>query len=289
MKNKWIILLALIMVFTMLATACSKSTAQETTAKPAETTVATTEATTAAVAPTVLKVGLDDTYKPMEFIDENDKLTGFDIDMANALSKEIGMEIEFISSEWDGIFLALDSGKFDAIISSVSMTLERTNKMEFTKPYLANGQLIVTNPADADKVNTKEDLKDMAVGVQMGTTSDTALTKFVEENPDFNIEVSRYDDINQTFADLKTGRLNGIVVDGMVAIDYAKNDPASFKVSSVNLSNEPIAIAVKKGNLELTQKLQAGLDTIKANGTLAEISVKWFGADYTSNIDETLN
>ena len=275
MKNKWIILLALIMVFTMLATACSKPT---------------TEATTAAVAtPTVLKVGLDDTYKPMEFIDENDKLAGFDIDMANALSKEIGMDIEFISSDWDGIFLALDSGKFDAVISSVSMTLERTNKMEFTKPYLANGQLIVTNPADADKVNTKEDLKNMAVGVQMGTTSDTALTKFVADNPDFNIEVSRYDDINQTFADLKTGRLNSIVVDGMVAIDYAKNDPTSFKVSTVNLSNEPIAIAVKKGNTELTQKLQAGLDALKANGTLAEISVKWFGADYTSNIDETLN
>lgn len=280
MKNKFIILLALIMVFTMFATACSQApTNQETTAKPAETT---------ATAPMVLKIGLDDTYKPMEFIDENDKLAGFDIDMANALSEEIGMDIEFISSEWDGIFLALDSGKFDAVISSVSMTLERTGKMEFTKPYLANGQLIVTSPENADKVMTKEDLKDMAVGVQMGTTSDTALTKFIEETPDANIEVSRYDDINQTFADLKTGRLKAIVVDGMVAIDYAKNDPASFKVSAVNLSNEPIAIAVKKGNTELTQKLQAGLDTLKSNGTLAEISVKWFGEDYTSNIDETL-
>ena len=128
----------------------------------------------------------------------------------------------------------------------------------------------------------------MKVGVQMSTTSDTALTKFIENNSEMNIDVQRYDDIIQTFSDLKTGRLDAIVVDGMVAIDYAKKDPEAYKVSKVNLSNEPIAAAIKKENTELTEKINGALSSLREKGKLKEISEKWFGADYTSDIDETL-
>lgn len=167
---------------------------------------------------TVLKIGVDDTYPPMEYRNDDMELVGFDIDFAKALGEELGVEVEFVSTAWDGIFAGLISDKYDVIISSVSITPERLQSFEFSKPYLANGQVIVVKEGD-NSINSVEDLAGKKVGVQFQTTADIAATKQLET---IEFELTQYDDIIQTFSDLKIGRINCIVVDYAVAIEYTK-------------------------------------------------------------------
>ncbi len=233
----------------------------------------------------VLRIGVDDSYPPMEYRDDKNKLVGFDVDLAEALAQKLGVKTEYTPIIFDGIFAALDTNKYDIIVSSVSMTKSRTEKYLFTKPYLANGQYIVVAPGN-NSINKLEDLKGKKIGVQRGTTASSSADKYKSQ---IGFEVVSYDQVIQPFADLKTGRLDAVVADGMVAEDYAAKDSSSFKVSSVKLTNEPISICMTKANSDLQSKLNKALEEIKADGTLKKISEKWNnGKDLTNNIDEKL-
>ncbi|MFZ7134672.1 MAG: basic amino acid ABC transporter substrate-binding protein [Eubacteriales bacterium] len=233
----------------------------------------------------VLKVGVDDTYPPMEYRDEDNNLVGFDVELAKAIGEKLDMEVEFISSAWTGIFMALDTSNFDVIISSVSITPKRMESYDFSDPYLANGQVIVVRPDD-NSVTKPEDLAGKKVGVQITTTADTAVEKFKETT---DITVEKYDEIIQTFNGMKSGYVDYIVVDYPVAIEYVANDPESFKISSVQLTNEPIGICYRKGDTETQDKINGALEELRNDGTLKTLSEEWLGDDYTSNIDEELN
>lgn len=232
----------------------------------------------------VLVIGVDDVYPPMEFRNDSNELVGFDVDFVEALAEEMGMEVEFIPTAWDGIFSALNADKFDMIVSSVSITPDRLEKFEFSKPYLSNGQVLVVTP-DNDVISSSADLADKKVGVQIGTTADIAAQK-QKEITDF--ELVAYDDIVQTFADMKTGRLDVIVVDYAVAIDFVSKHPESYKITTTQLTNEPIGICMKKGNTELKEKLDKAITALQGGDKLVEISKEWLGDDYVSNIDEEL-
>jgi polar amino acid transport system substrate-binding protein len=232
----------------------------------------------------VITVAVDDTYPPMEYRDDNNNLVGFDIDFANALSEKLGVKFEFKSIAWDGIFEGLKSENYDCIISSVSMTPEKMETFDFTKPYLANGQVIVVKPGD-NSIKAPADLAGKSVGVQVNTTSDIACTKQLDKT---KFELKRYDDIIQTFDAMSAGHIDCIVVDYAVAIDYQHKSPDKYAISTAQLTNEPIAVCFKKGS-PLRDKFQKALDVIKSEGKLSEFSKKWFyGEDYTSNIDENL-
>jgi len=233
---------------------------------------------------TVLTIGVDDTYPPMEFRDDNNDLVGFDVDFAKALSEELDMDIEFVPTAWDGIFVGLTADKYDVIISSVSMTEERLESYEFSKPYLSNGQVIVVAPGD-NSINSSADLAGKKVGVQLETTADIAAKKQQEITP---FELTQYDEIIQTFADMKAGRLDCIVVDYAVALDFVSKNPDDYVITTTQLTNEPIAVCIKKGNTDLVDQINAALVTLQDSGKMAEISDEWFGADYVSNIDEEL-
>ncbi|NDL67603.1 ABC transporter substrate-binding protein [Anaerotalea alkaliphila] len=233
----------------------------------------------------VLRIGVDDAYPPMEFRNDADELVGFDVDFAHALGEELGMEVEFIPTAWDGIFTALVSGSYDVVISSVSITPDRMAEYDMTDPYLANGQVIVVR-SDAQDITDPSGLAGKTVGVQIETTSHASARKYQEE---FDFQLDSYDQIIQTFMDLKADRLDAIVVDGMVAAEYISSDPGSYRVTSAKLSNEPIGVCLKKGaNPELLENLNNAIATLRENGRLAEISMEWLGADYTTEIDSTL-
>jgi len=232
----------------------------------------------------VLTIAVDDSYPPMEFRNEDNELVGFDIDFAKALAAEMGIEVEFIPTAWEGIFSGLNSDKYDVIISSVSITPDRLDGFEFSKPYLSNGQVIVVAPGD-ESVQTPADLEGKNVGVQLGTTADIAVEKQLEMTP---FEITKYDDITQTFADMKTGRLDAIVVDYAVAIDYVSKNSEDYVITTAQLTNEPIGVCIKKGNTELKDKVDAALVVLQGNGTMLKISEEWLGGDYVSNIDEEL-
>lgn len=231
-----------------------------------------------------ITIGIDDTYPPMEFRDDNDDLVGFDIDFANALAEEMGVEIEFLPTAWDGIFSALKSERYDMIISSVSITPDRLKEFEFSTPYLSNGQVIVVAEG-SDMVESVADLEGMVVGVQLGTTADNAAAKQMAETP---FELKQYDDIVQTFSDMKAGRVNAVVVDYAVAIEFVTNNPGEYQITTAQLTNEPIGVCIKQGNTDLKAQVDKAIAALQEEGTLVPISEKWLGGNYVTDIDEEL-
>ena len=237
------------------------------------------------LADNVLIVGVDDTYPPMEYVDENGNLVGFDIDFAKALAEELGVEVKFQSTAWDGIFANLAAKQYDVIISSVSMTEDRMETMNFSTPYLANGQVIMVSPDMADSIATPEDLAGLKVGVQFETTADIAATK---QKDTIGFELIQYDDMTVCLAAMEAGQIDCIVADMAVAIDAVAKNPDIFKISSAQLTNEPIAVALNKDTPELEKAINDAIAALQESGKLAEISVEHLGADYTSNIDTEL-
>ncbi len=270
MKRKLILVVSLMLVMAVLLASCG--------ATPATKGKTMKEG--------ILTVGVDDNYPPMEFHDENNDLVGFDIDFINAVAAKMNMTVEFSPIAWEGIFEALKTDRYDVIVSSVSMTPERMENFEFTKPYLANGQVIVAKPGD-ESIKSPKDLAGFKVGVQTNTTADTACVKYIE-NEKIDFELTRYDDIIQTFEAMNSNRIDYIVVDYAVAIDYETKHPELYYITGAQLTNEPIAICLKKGNTALRDDLQKAIDAVRKDGKLSEFSIKWFKEDYTKNIDEKL-
>ncbi len=231
-----------------------------------------------------LTVAIDDTYPPMEYVNEDGELVGFDVDMAKALAEEMGVEIEFISTAWDGIFAGLSVDQYDCIISSVSMTEDRMPSMDFSTPYLANGQVIMVVPGD-DSITSMEDLAGKNVGVQFQTTADVAADKALEA---VTFEKVAFDDMTTCLTAMKAGQIDCIVADMAVAIGAVMDAPEAFEVSSVQLTNEPIAIAVNKGNTELVEEMNKALAALLEDGTLSTISQNHLGGDYVNDIDTEL-
>lgn len=236
--------------------------------------------------PGTLYVGVDDSYPPMEYKNDKNVTVGFDVDLATEVAKRMNMKVSLISTAWDGIFQALKTDKFDCIISSVSMSADRLPEYEFTKPYIANSQMIVVKPAD-NSITKSSDLAGKKVGYQVATTADDSAKKIQEKGVKF-ASSTEYDQVIQPFADMKAGRLDAIIVDEVVGRYYILQDPANFKEAAAKLTNEPIGVCIKKGNTALQAKIQTALDAMLADGTMKTLSMKWFNKDLVSNIDTVL-
>lgn len=233
-----------------------------------------------------LTIGVDDTYPPMEYKDTktgND--VGFDIELGNEIGKRINKKVKFQSTTWDGIFAALNSKKFDCIISSVSMTDDRTPKYTFTKPYIANAQMIVVKKGDST-ITSQKDLSDKNVGCQVSTTASDSAAKLKSQGMKFNL--STYDQIIQCFQALKSNKISAIIVDEVVGEYYIAQNPNDYQAASVKLTNEPIGVCFRKSDTALRDTVQKALDSMTADGTMKKISIKWFGKDLTSDIDTKL-
>ncbi|MDO4288599.1 MAG: ABC transporter substrate-binding protein [Eubacterium sp.] len=235
----------------------------------------------------VLSVAVDDTYLPMEFRDDQNNLVGFDIDLANALAEDLGVKVEFTTVAWDGIFNGLNAKQYDAIISSTSITPERQEGFNQTNPYVSNGIIIVSRK-DAEPVTTFEGLEGKRVGVQLATTADEATQKLAEQKG-VTMDLKQFDGMLDAFSALEGSQIDNVVTDIGVAMYYVAQKPDVFAVTSPVLTNEPIAITVRKGEDAFTEKLNESLKKLQENGTMTEISMKWFGKDMTSDIDTELH
>lgn len=234
----------------------------------------------------VITVGVDDTYPPMEFKQSgNSADVGFDIDFGNEIGKRLGKQVKFQPIAWDGIFTALTAKKFDCIISSVSMTDERLKSYTFTKPYIANAQMIVVKKGDTS-VTTQNDLAGKNVGCQVGTTASDSAETLQKKGVKFNL--TTYDQIIQTFMALSSNKIQAVIVDEVVGEYYINKNPDKYQAAALKLTNEPIGICFRKSDTALRDKMQATIDKMAADGTLKKISEKWFGKDLTSNIDSKL-
>ncbi len=229
----------------------------------------------------VLKVGLEIGYPPMEYLAEDGVTpTGFDVEFATELAARLGLKLELVDTAWDGIFASLDSDRYDVIISSVSITPERQENYNLTKPYIANKLVLVT--AKDLPVKSPDELGGYRVAVQTETTADVFMKAKMEAG--LSIEYYVYDKIIQCFDELKLNRVDAVLVDSVVAAYYLGADAEKFSIVWENSEAEPMGLCLKKGNDALTQKIEETIDTMYADGKMAEIAVKYFGYDTTVGV-----
>jgi len=226
---------------------------------------------TAFAAPKSIKVATDATWPPMEMVDANKQIVGYDIDFLKAVAKEAGVAVEFKNTAWDGIFAGLDSGQYDAIISSVTITDERKAKYDFTDAYTSIGQILVVPKTDKTS-KTIADLKGKKVGSQIGTTGAMEVKKVA------GVESKTYDEIGLAFEDMAAGRISGVVCDEPVAAHFAlqkKEYKEKFKIVGKAFTKEGYGIVVKKGNKDLVALLNKGIKAVKAKKLDTKIHTKW--------------
>lgn len=226
-------------------------------------------------APT-LKIGCNFGYPPFEYYSEDNKeQTGIDIDLGKALAEKMGMQAQIVETPWEGILEGLDKGKYDCVISAVTITGDRTAKYDFSDPYITNYQCIMTRKSAELKPKSPEETAGLKIGVQEETTSDTFISDFALSN---GFEFSRfaYATASDVFDDLEAGRLDALVCDSMVAENYIKTSDI-FEMTWIQESDpEEFGVCVKKGNNELLASVNSALAELKADGTLDEIMQKYF-------------
>ena len=228
----------------------------------------------------VLKIGTEGAYPPFNNLTADGKLEGFDIDIANALCDEMKVKCEFVTQDWDGIIPALQAGKFDAIIASMSITPERAEKVDFTNKYYNLPGAIVA-PKDSDiKGVTKEDLAGKTIGVATSTTHFNYSTKTYTDST-----IKGYPSSQEFMLDLANGRLDAVNDDIIVLETWlATPDGACCKLigpikSEVAIHGPGAGIAVRKGETDLVNQFNAAIDAIRANGKYKEINDKYFKFD----------
>jgi len=218
-----------------------------------------------------ITVATDATWPPMEMVNEKKEIVGYDIDFFRAVAKEGGFNVKFKNVAWDGIFAGVAAGKYDAIISSVTITDERKKTMDFSDPYINAGQILVV-PKGLANVTTIADLKGKKLGAQIGTTGAFEIKK-VE-----GVELKGYDEIGLAFEDMAAGRISGVVCDTPVAADFAlqkKEYAEKFKIVGVPFTEEYYGIVVQKGNQKLLDMINKGIAAVKAKGLDKQIEAKW--------------
>lgn len=217
-------------------------------------------------------VATDATWPPMEYVDETNKeIVGFDIDLMAAIAKAGGFTHEFKNTAWDGIFAGLAAGKYDAVMSSVTITEERKKQMDFSKPYINAGQILVV-PNATTGVSKIADLKGKTLGAQIGTTGAFAVEKVA------GVKLKEYDEIGLAFEDLVNGRLAGVVADTPVAADFALQSESykgKLKIVGEPFTDEYYGIAVQLGNSAVLEAINRGIDKVVGTTKYTEIEKKW--------------
>jgi polar amino acid transport system substrate-binding protein len=224
--------------------------------------------------PTKIVIASDATWPPMEMVDQNKNIVGFDVDLMNAAAKAGGFTVEFKNTAWDGIFAGLDNGKYDAVMSSVTITDERKKTMDFSTPYINAGQILVVK-SDVSGVEKLTDLAGKIVAAQIGTTGAFEIDKVKDAS---KITAKTYDEIGLAFEDLANGRVAAVVCDTPVAAQYAlQNDSYKGKLKIVGqaFTEEYYGVAVKKGNTKVLALINAGLKKVMDAGENKAIEDKW--------------
>ena len=224
-------------------------------------------------------IGLDDSFPPMGFRNEENEIVGYDIDVAKAICEKLGLELKIQPISWAAKEEELNSGNIDCIWNGFAITEEREKTMTLSSVYLKGGAIFIVNP-DINLLK-QEDLKGKRVGVQNGSTQQKDL-----ETTDFGKslgEVITYGDYLTALMDLETGRIDAVYMSRISGNYIIKSKNKNFKTiesEGIN-SSKGMVIAFKKENTELRDKVQNTLEELKEEGVLKQISEKWFGEDLT--------
>ena len=228
-------------------------------------------------------VGFDAEYPPYGYMDDNGEYTGFDLELAQAVCDIEGWELVKTPINWDSKDMELNSGSIDCIWNGFTMN-GREDDYTFSVPYVDNSQVMVV--ADDAGIESLSDLSGKVVGVQAASAALTLLESEDEggqkELADTFAELKEFPDYNSAFVELQAGSIDAVAMDIGVANYQIKTRGEGYKILSEPLNTEQYAVGFKKGNTELRDKVQATLEEMAADGTLAKISDEWFGEDVTT-------
>ena len=226
-------------------------------------------------------VGLDDSFPPMGFKDEKNEIVGFDIDLAKEVAKRLGREVEFKAIDWNSKEAELKSGRVDILWNGLDITDKRKENMLFSEPYMDNRQIVFVAKNGKVAVAGEADLVGKTIGTQSGGTTE----EYFENKPELKAsmkEVKYYPDYINAFMDLENGRLDAVVGDEIIGRYYISKHPDEIQaIDTVIGTVSQFGIAFRKDDQKLRDEVQKVFDEMKADGTVAKISEKWFAKDIT--------
>lgn len=230
---------------------------------------------TASPAPagTVVRIATESSFKPFSYMDNQGNPVGFEIDLANAMCKEMKVECKISSEDWDSLIPGLNAKKFDAIMAGMSITPERSQSVLFSQPYFQNKLVLV---AKKDQQVGLKDVAGKSVAVQQATVS----AEYLEKNHP-TAQIKNYDKQDNAYLDLAAGRVDFMLSDLVPISDWLKTDAGKgFEVKGEPIDiNDAVAIAVRKDDTALAEQFNAALQILKSTGEYDKIAQKYFDQD----------
>ena len=228
-----------------------------------------------------ITIGFDNTFVPMGFEEMNGQYTGFDIDLAEAVSEKLGFKVQFQPIDWDMKETELQNGTIDAIWNGYSATDERREKVAFSIPYMENQQVLVTKKSQ--QIHSVEDMKDKTLGAQAGSSGylDFEAQPDLLKNRVKDQKANQYQSFNEALIDLKNDRIDALLIDRVYANYYLQSEGIlnDYNVFSAGFESESFAVGVRPADKRLLQALNQAFIALHQEGKFQEISQKWFGDD----------
>ena len=219
-----------------------------------------------------LRVGTEGTYAPFTFHDQTGALVGFDVEIAREIAKRIGVEAQFVEGPWDGLIAGIDANRYDVVINQVGITDARKEKYDFSEPYIASKAALIVRGDNSD-ITSFEALK----GKKAAQTITSNFGKLAEAN---GAEIVPTDGFDQSIALVIQGRADATINDSLSFYDFKKQQPdANVKIAATQADADYSGVLLAKNKPELVEAINKALKEIKADGTYAAISQKYFGED----------
>ena len=224
-----------------------------------------------------LVVALEGAWQPWSYHDESDTLVGYDVEVSRAIAEKLGVEPEYVESDWDSLFAGLDAGRFDIVCNGVEVTDERAKTYDFTTPYgYIHTALAVRK--DNEDIKSFEDLKGK-------TTANSLASTYMELAESYGATVQGIDTLEETIQLLTAGRIDATLNADVSFYDYLNVHPdADFKLVAQTEDASHVAIPVRKGDdsASLLEAINTAIEELRADGTLKALGEKYFGQDISS-------
>ena len=223
-------------------------------------------------------VAMEGTWVPWTYHDEDNQLMGYDVEVAQNIAQRLGVEVNFAESEWDGLLAGLDSGRYDIMFNGVDIDEARSEKYDFSIPYAYNRTAVIVS-GDNDSIQSMEDLNGKS-------TANTLNSTYANVAESYGAEVTGVDDFIQTIELLNSGRIDATLNAEVSYYDYMAQHPdANIKIACIDPATTQVAIPMRKGEetAALRAEIDQALSEMAEDGTLTELSMKYFGTDISQN------
>lgn len=219
-------------------------------------------------------VGLEGDWAPWSYVDENDELTGYDVEVAKAIADKLGVEIQIVPGEWDGLFAGMDAGRYDMVVNGVEVTEERADKYDFSTPYAYIRTALIVK-GDNDSIKTFEDLKGKK-------TANSIASTYMNLAESYGATCYGVSTLDETLTMVLQGRVDATLNAIVSFTDYMAQHPDSnLKVVATTEEASNVAIPMRKGDetVSLREAVNKAIDELREDGTLSELSTRFFGED----------